>query len=97
MTVCAQQEFASADAEMNKVYKQVMAKVSAYSQDKDVSRRYEEALKTSQNAWLQFRDADCAFSNFDREGGSSQAMNIYDCKADLTKARTRALLEALKS
>jgi len=97
MTICSQSELAKADADMQKVYQLVLARVGADSQDEDFNRRYKQALEASQDAWLHFRDAECLVSNFDRDGGSSQSMNINGCKAGLARVRIDDLLGLINS
>ena len=47
MNQCAMEEFKKADAEMNKVYQQLLLKTDR-----------QEKLKAAQRAWVAFRDAD---------------------------------------
>lgn len=42
---------------------------------------------TAQQAWLTYRDADCAWNAFDPYTGKSDELMLLTCKADLTLSR----------
>ena len=99
MTNCSKHDLDKAEAALMKAYQQALAKIDAdfsVNTDKDTNVGYKKALKASQDAWIKFRDLDCDFSNYDRNGGSSQLMNIYDCKADMTNTRAKELEGLIK-
>ncbi|MDQ3907943.1 MAG: lysozyme inhibitor LprI family protein [Acidobacteriota bacterium] len=83
---CADREYKKADAELNRAYQQLM-RASGGSDAK---------LKTAQLAWIKFRDAECDYEAAGAEGGSMQPMVYSFCLADVTKARTKQLRDALK-
>ena len=99
ITICSKQDLNKAEANLKKIYQEALAKIDAdfpASSDKDYNDGYKKALKASQDAWVKFRNVDCDFSNYDRTGGSSQLMNIYGCKADMTNARAKELEGLIK-
>ena len=88
MNECQAREYKKADAALNAVYKQLMAKIE------DEGER--TALKNAQLAWIKFRDSDCEFESYINKGGTMYPM-IYDgCMMTLTQQRTKQLREILK-
>ena len=84
----AGKSFETADAELNKVYKEFSAKIDKESQEK---------LKATQKAWVVFRDAEADLvADFDARGGSMAPMIREGCRAALTKERTAALRKLMK-
>ncbi|HLU03725.1 MAG TPA: lysozyme inhibitor LprI family protein [Advenella sp.] len=82
MNQAASTDYKTADARLNKVYREVFNKLEA-AQKSD--------LKAAQNAWIQFRDLDCKFQSSGAQGGSIQAMLIAGCMTDKTQARADEL------
>ena len=87
-TQCAGREYKQADAELNKVYQQVLRQ-----EDKDGQTR----LKTAQLAWLKFRDTECEYEAGDYIGGTMRPMVAAFCLAAVTNDRTKQLKEVLKA
>jgi uncharacterized protein YecT (DUF1311 family) len=87
MNRCAQEDFQKADAELNKVYQQLVPKLEAPHKDK---------LKIAQRAWVAFRDAHCDCEAFSFDGGSMQPLIFASCKAQATRDRTKQLQALLK-
>jgi uncharacterized protein YecT (DUF1311 family) len=82
-------DFAKADAQLNKVYKQVQAGLDADGLAK---------LKVAQRAWLAFRDADADFQADAAARGGTMAPCIYDgVRQQLTEARTAELRQLLQN
>ena len=86
-TQCAGREYKKADAELNRVYQQVLRQEDAGGQAR---------LKTAQLAWLKFRDTECEYEAGDYIGGTMRPMVEAFCLAAVTEARTRQLKEILK-
>ena len=82
MNRCAADDYARADAELNRVYKQVIAGLDAQSQ---------QLLKAAQRDWISFRDDECKYENAQNEGGSIYPLVYNGCLTTLTKARTKQL------
>ena len=83
----AEQDFSAADADMTKVYKELVG---------NMSKPDLEELKAAQRQWLQFRDAQAKYEADLAARGGSLYPTIYDGRrAAITKARTAALRELL--
>jgi uncharacterized protein YecT (DUF1311 family) len=87
-TQCAGREYKQADAELNKVYQQVLKQ-----EDKDGQAR----LKTAQLSWLKFRDTECEYEAGDYIGGTMRPMVAAFCLAAVTNERTKQLKEILQA
>jgi uncharacterized protein YecT (DUF1311 family) len=87
-TQCAGREYKQADAELNKVYQQVLKQ-----EDKDGQAR----LKTAQLNWLKFRDTECEYEAGDYIGGTMRPMVAAFCLAAVTNERTKQLKEILQA
>ncbi len=87
-TACAGREYKQADAELNKVYQQVLRQ-----EDKDGQAR----LKAAQLNWLKFRDTECAYEAGDYIGGTMRPMVAAFCLAAVTNDRTKQLKEILQA
>ncbi len=85
---CAGQMYEAADADLNDTYKQVMDHLGDNEKAKDL-------LKTAQQAWIKFRDAECTFRSSDSEGGTIHATILAGCLTDMTEERTADLAENL--
>jgi uncharacterized protein YecT (DUF1311 family) len=80
LTACANSAYRRADADLNRTYGRVLARVSAVDRAK---------LRTAQRAWLRFRDAQCTFEAAAYDGGSMQPMVKALCLESVTRARER--------
>jgi uncharacterized protein YecT (DUF1311 family) len=89
LDACAGAARDKADAALNAVYKQIVARLN---DDGAKTKRLIEAEK----AWIAFRDAECAFANSDTEGGSIHSMEVTLCEEKLTTTRTQELRSYLK-
>ncbi|WP_179404991.1 lysozyme inhibitor LprI family protein [Burkholderia guangdongensis] len=84
MNACAEQAYRKSDAELNRVYQSVTARVR---NNNALSQKFVAA----EQAWIAFRDAECGFSSAGVEGGSAFPAVMTTCLDDLTKARTESL------
>ena len=89
MDECAHKEFVAADAELNRVYNQLAAKLD------DAEQRAQ--LKTAELAWIKFRDENCTFEGLFYKGGTMRPMIESFCKADVTRTRAAQLKEQIKT
>lgn len=88
MNLEAEHHFEAADAKLNKVYKQLMEKIDQQSQTK---------LRTSQRAWIAFRDAQADLQeDFEARGGTMGPTVYSTCRTNLTEARTSELEKLIK-
>jgi len=82
MNQCSSRDYARSDAELNRVYKQVMAALDGHSQ---------QLLKAAQRDWIMFRDDECKYQNAQNEGGSIYPLVYNGCLTTLTKDRIKQL------
>ena len=81
---CARREFQAADAELNKAYNRLAGILDAEEK---------ALLKTSELAWLKYRDSNCTFESSQYAGGTMRPMIESFCLARVTRARTAELKE----
>ncbi|MBZ9866499.1 lysozyme inhibitor LprI family protein [Mesorhizobium sp. CA15] len=82
LNICADADYQAADAKLNAAYKNIVG-----SNDQASNK----LLQTAQRAWIAFRDAECAYSTADSEGGSIHPMEVSQCLTTLTDERTKQL------
>ena len=87
MNQCAASAFRQADAELNKIYRQLM---------NDAGTAEKAKLRAAQLAWIKFRDAHCDYESFGNTGGSIYPMVYSFCLAGVTAERTKQFKEILK-
>jgi len=87
MNMCAGQDFKAADAVLNQVYQQLVAKLD--DEEKAL-------LKDAENAWLKYRDTNCEFVGDQYKGGTMRPMVEAGCLEDMTKKRTTELRTQIK-
>jgi len=87
LNLCADRKFKAADAELNRVYNQLAAKLEAGGRAK---------LKAAEASWLKYRDDNCAYEEELYEGGSMQPLIYSSCLERMTKSRTTELRGQLK-
>jgi uncharacterized protein YecT (DUF1311 family) len=93
MNICAGQEYARADAELNAVWREMRAVAKAaddYPYD-DSQPGHWPTLLEAQRAWLAYRDAHCRLVGYDARGGSLQPLLVANCRTELTRERTRSM------
>lgn len=85
---CAYQDWEQADAELNTVYKEVIAAYTALDADlPDDLGSGVETLRKAQRAWVSFRDLTCEAEGFAMRGGSAEPLLVYGCMRALTIER----------
>jgi len=95
MNFCAEQDWQAADAELNQVYKSVMADMKSMDQTLPPELQgAAETLRDAQRAWITFRDTNCRLAGYPMRGGSSEPLLIYGCLRQMTLDRS-AELQAL--
>lgn len=82
MNACAGLSYQQADKRLNQVYQQLVPKLPSVRRQK---------LTSAQQAWIKFRDSNCAFQRSEVEGGSMAPMIYSSCLAEMTKQRTEQL------
>ena len=88
MRDCAGKEYKKADAELNSVYKQLMSKL--------MDAGHQTALKTAQQAWIKYRDANCEFEAYLNRGGTIYPVVYTGCLSAMTTNRTKELRELIE-
>ena len=94
-TQCADREMRAYDAEMNRVYRLVLAQADS-TPEPGYGAPPAEALKQSQRAWIAFRDANCHWRATDFYGGTEQAVIHASCIALTTRDRLEELKARLR-
>jgi len=90
MRDCAGREYKDADDELNRVYRQLMAK---FGNDEG----HKTALKTAQQAWIKYRDTHCDFASYLNRGGTIEPVVRYNCMSSMTVSRMKELREYLEA
>jgi uncharacterized protein YecT (DUF1311 family) len=84
---CAARARDKADAELNKVYRELM---------KDAGATERAKLRAAQLAWIKFRDAHCDYTSVGNKGGSIYPMVYSFCLAKVTNDRGKQLREIIE-
>ena len=87
LNLCASRAFRKADAELHRLYQQLM---------KDAGAGERAKLRAAQLAWLKFRDAHCEYEAFGNTGGSIYPMVYGFCLAEVTGERAKQFRDTLK-
>ena len=87
MNETANVKFKKADAELNKVYKQLMA---------ILDKNEKQLLIQAEKDWMKFRDSHCKFDASQYEGGSIQPLIYSTCLEELTKKRIVEIRASIK-
>lgn len=90
MNQCAGRDAAAADADLNLVYRQVVAHFEQMDRDSETNEGVKR-LRAAQRAWIAFRDAQCSLAGYEALGGSMETLLVSGCEADLTKRRAAEL------
>lgn len=95
INTCADRAFLKADAELNAVFKKVLAKIAAEGGEAPYdAKSWGEAARKAQRAWVAGRDADCkGLVPMEWTGGSGTSAAVMDCMIDKTRTRIRELSE----
>lgn len=92
MNICAEMDWQAADAKLNEAYKEVMAAMIEMDQALPPELQgAEDALRTAQRAWIDYRDAHCTTAGFPMRGGSAEPLLVYGCLRQMTESRTSEL------
>lgn len=94
MNRCAAIDFQEADAELNRVWPEVLAEMrrrDRYIPDGDERPSSVQSLREAQRAWIVLRDAHCAVQGYEARGGTMEPLLYNGCRAATTRARTEQL------
>ena len=92
---CMELAYREADKALNSAYKKLMASLPHPNGPRiSHGKTFKETLKLSQQAWLKFRDSNCAFEAFPASDNPSAYMNSTKfCLIRMTHERTNELLK----
>jgi uncharacterized protein YecT (DUF1311 family) len=79
---CAGQDFKAADAKLNSVYQQLMAKYDVANQ---------ALLRSAEEKWIAWRDAECSYETALTVGGTIHSMMETECDTEKTTAHIKEL------
>lgn len=88
MNQCARKEYEAADAELNKVYNRLAAKLEEEQRTQ---------LKTAELAWIKYRDTNCDFEGAFYKGGTIRPMVQSYCLARMSNERTAELKQQIET
>ncbi|HEU0049807.1 MAG TPA: lysozyme inhibitor LprI family protein [Nitrososphaera sp.] len=83
MNAQARKDFDRVDAELNKIYQSLLAKLA----DTEAKNK----LRESQRAWIAFRDAEAAFAADQFRGGSAAPVLRWTSMTETTEQRIKQL------
>jgi uncharacterized protein YecT (DUF1311 family) len=87
MNKTADAKYKKADAELNKVYKQL---ISILDQNE------KQLLIQAEKDWVKFRDSSCKFDASQYEGGSIKPLIYSTCLEELTRKRISEIKASIK-
>lgn len=87
MNETAYANYKKADAQLNKVYKQLMT---------ILTKKEKPLLIQAEKDWLKFRDSHCKFEASQYEGGSIKPLIYYNCLEETTKKRIAEIKASIK-
>jgi len=82
INACTRRNYDSADASMNRNYRQLRAALS---------ERQKQALLEAQRAWLRFRNFQCVFERGNYAGGTLATAVYFECLGEITRQRSEQL------
>ncbi len=92
MNACARQDWEEADARLNEVWRQVMARIKVVdATESDGKVPISQLLREAQRAWIEFRDKACLAESAPMRGGSAEPLLFWGCMAAMTRDRTDQL------
>ncbi|RVU21742.1 lysozyme inhibitor LprI family protein [Methylobacterium oryzihabitans] len=91
-TACLEQAQALADRALNDVYRRMQAGIDKNSTSKADAAKWKDYLKTAQQDWIRYRDADCGdLIIAEYHQGTGMGAGIGSCKLTKTAARVQEL------
>ena len=91
MRGCLEKAYERADAELNAVWKKVMASVSAADMPAKDRKAWKDELLAAQRAWITFKERDCGAVGFEWWRGTGAPGAMMSCLHAHTAARTNDL------
>jgi uncharacterized protein YecT (DUF1311 family) len=84
---CARRKYNQADAEMSRVYEQLLLELSKNRYGGKDKQKFRQA----QSRWLKYCDANCESEASIYEGGSIRPAIYYTCLGSITEERTKRM------
>ncbi len=96
--MCAEGVFQKADDKLNAAFQKAVAFIKTVDSAKPYdAASWEQALRSSQRAWVAFRDADCkGLTPMSLSGGTGTTVAVLDCMTTKTNFRTKELVAIYK-
>jgi uncharacterized protein YecT (DUF1311 family) len=91
MNQCAGRGARDADAELNRLWPQLVRQMQASDREADSNGEGERRLRAAQRAWIAFRDAQCELAGVEALGGSMETMLVQGCLEEITRRRINEL------
>ena len=91
INACSEDDFKAADARLNKVYKRVIASLSADHDPDSHSAETEKYLISAQRSWVTFRENDCLAADA-ASGNATLRIAYFGCMQSHAESRTKQLL-----
>jgi len=89
---CAAKEYEVADKKLNSAYQELTALIKKQEEGAEWNAK----LKTAQQLWIKFRDANCDYEIYISGGGSAATMEHYGCLTTMTDQRAKDLQEMVR-
>ncbi len=95
MNYCSEQEYNKVDAELNRVYQQVLAGIDTHDDvEAERMKAWKDALKAAQRAWVAFKEKDCGeLIGYEWYGGTGSTSASLGCMIQKTETRIKELKE----
>ena len=84
LELCAVAKFRAADAELNRVYRELNSRERSDEENRHL-------LREAQQAWLAYRDKTCAWESDTARGGTAATLFAVNCLHEVTEERVSAL------
>ena len=96
--LCADGALQKADDKLNAAFAKALAFIKTVDSEKPYdAASWEQALRTSQRAWVAFRDADCkGVTPMSWTGGTGTTVAVLDCMTTKTNIRLKELIAIYK-
>jgi uncharacterized protein YecT (DUF1311 family) len=91
MNECAARAARDADADLNRLWPQIVRQMQAADREGNSNGEGERRLRAAQRAWIAFRDAQCELEGVEALGGSMESMLVSGCIATMTERRANEL------
>lgn len=95
--LCSKQLWETSDANLNKEYKKLLSSVNAqYANHEELKNEYIHKIKSSQRAWVDFRDKNCEVFSYQIDVGTqAHETSMNFCKDKMTQKRIKELISVL--